>query len=68
MLKDNRIDYGKSLEKLMTDNANIYRYRGAKAERRFGGFVWANGFYSSQKNFEDAVDKTYGSLSNSIKK
>lgn len=65
-IKDTRLDYGEALKKVMEDGN--YRYRGALAVRQFGGYVWALGFYSSKELFQEAVDRTYGVIENSIKK
>lgn len=65
-IKDIRLDYGEALKKVMEDE--YYRYRGALAVRRFSGYVWSGCFYSHKDSFQEAVDRTYGVIENSIKK
>lgn len=59
-------DLGRAFETLKSEM--FYRYRGAMATRQFGGYVWSLGFYSSKELFQEAVDRTYGVIENSIKK
>lgn len=59
-------DLGRAFETFKSET--FYRYRGAMATKKFGGYAWSNCWYSSKELFQEAVDRSYGVIENSIKK